>query len=85
MGGRFILWDVERREDGTVVAIHPYGRWLTPDEYRSLGEMELPALTQAVTDGPPGAYCRKRAGRIGEDEQPAHVGHRREPAPPVLF
>ena len=60
-------WDVERREDGTVVAIHPYGRWLTPDEYRSLGEMELPALTQAVTTVHQ-ARIAANGGRIGEDD-----------------
>ena len=61
------LWDVKRREDGTVVAIHPYGRWLTPDEYRSLGEMELPALTQAVTTVHQ-ARIAANGGRIGEDD-----------------
>ena len=42
-------WSLERREDSTVVALHPYGQWLTSDQYRSVGEMELPALTQSVT------------------------------------
>ena len=50
-----------------MVAIHPYGRWLTPDEYRSLGEMELPALTQAVTTAHQ-ARVAANGGRIGEDD-----------------
>ena len=59
-------WDVERREDGTVVALHPYRRWLTLEEYRSVGEMDLPALTQAVTAAHQ-ARVAANGGRIGED------------------
>ena len=57
-------WDVERREDGTVVAIHPY--WYDSESYRSLLEMELPALTQAVTTAHQ-ARVAANGGRIGED------------------
>ncbi len=66
-------WDVERREDGTVVAIHPYrDRFdleLVTDAsraYHSLLEMELPALTQAVTTAHQ-ARVAANGGRIGED------------------
>ena len=51
----FDAWDVERREDGTVVAVHPFRddwRRAIPDDYqtyRSVLEMELPAFKQAVT------------------------------------
>ena len=48
------IWDVQRRQDGTVVAVNPTReRWrkYRPDEYsayRSRLEMELPAFRQAV-------------------------------------
>lgn len=46
-------WDVQRREDGTVVAVHPHRDYWSYDEadyqaYRTRLEMELPAFTQAV-------------------------------------
>ena len=77
-------WDVKRREDGTVVAIHPYGRWLTLDEYRSLGEMELPALTQAVTTAHQ-ARVAANGGRIGAVHQPTHASNRREPVASIFL
>ena len=51
----FEIWDVQRQEGGTVVAVHPdrdLWRRYRPDEYqthRAALEMELSALTQAVT------------------------------------
>ena len=49
----FWTWNVERRDDDTVVAVHPYrDYYYSPEEYqmhRSKLEMELPAFTQAVT------------------------------------
>ena len=61
-------WNVERREDDTVVAIHPYIEWHQGrGADRSLLEMELPALAQAVT----AAHQERVAeygGRIGADE-----------------
>ncbi len=51
----FGYWDVQQREDGTVVAVHPdrdHWRSLRPNEYfhhLAVLEMELPELTQAVT------------------------------------
>ncbi len=65
-------WDVQRQEDGTVVAVHPSRHWwrrLRPDDYpthRSTLEMSLPALTQAIV----AADRARRAeygGRIGAD------------------
>ena len=50
------MWDLERREDGTVVAVHPLrDAWkrARPDAYqtyRSMLEMELPTFKQAVTE-----------------------------------
>ena len=44
----FRTWDVERREDDSVVALHPNRRWFNREE-QSYAEMELPALRQAVT------------------------------------
>ena len=60
-------WDVERREDGSVVAIHPNREWMTSAEYRSVGEWALPALTQAVTNAHQ-ARVAANGGRIGADE-----------------
>ena len=48
----FWNWNVERRDDGTVVAVHPHRGYYSLEEYqmhRSKLEMELPAFTQAVT------------------------------------
>ena len=57
-------WDVERREDSTVVAIHPY--WFDSETYCWLLERELPALTRAVTTAHQ-ARVAANGGRIGED------------------
>ena len=59
-------WDVQRREDGTAIAVHlERNEWrrYQPHNYlthRSVLEMELPAFTQAVTSGPPGPPHRIR-------------------------
>ena len=48
----FWTWNVERRDDGTVVAVHPDRDYYSLEEYqmhRSELEMELPAFAQAVT------------------------------------
>ena len=66
-------WDVQRREDGTVFAVHPdRDLWLTlrTDDYQThvaALEMELPDLTQAVTTAHR-ARVTEYEGRIGEDE-----------------
>ena len=66
-------WDVQRQEDGTVLAVHPYrDLWQSrrPDDYatyRSQLEMGLPAFTQAVTTAHQ-ARVTEYDGRIGEDE-----------------
>ena len=60
-------WDLERREDGTVVAIHPYIEWFDLEMHRPLLEMELPALEQAVTAAHQ-ARVAANGGRIGADE-----------------
>ena len=65
-------WDVQRQEDGTVVAVHPdreLWRRLRPDDYpthRAALEMELPAFTQAVTTANQ-ARVAANGGRIGAD------------------
>ena len=65
-------WDVQRREDGTVVAIHPErDLWLSlqPKDYQthsSTLEMELAAFTQAVTTANQ-ARVAEYGGRIGTD------------------
>ena len=66
------IWDVQRREDGTVIAVHPdrdLWRRLRPDDYQthlSALEMELPAFTQAVTAAHQ-ARVTEYDGRIGAD------------------
>ena len=62
----FWTWDVERREDNTVVALHPNREWFTTPFEQSYAEMELPALTQAVTAAHQ-ARVAANGGRIGED------------------
>ena len=62
----FWTWDVERREDGVVVALHPYRDWFDVETYRLYLEMELPALTRAVTAAHQ-ARVAANGGRIGED------------------
>ena len=66
-------WDVQRREDGTVVAVHierDDWRYYRPDDYlkyRSVLEMELPALKEVVTAANQ-ARVSEYGGRIGADE-----------------
>ncbi len=65
-------WDVQRREDGTVIAVHPdrdLWRRLRPDDYQShlsALEMELSAFTQAVTTANQ-ERVTEYGGRIGAD------------------
>ena len=65
-------WDVQRQDDGTLIAVHPdrnLWRRLRPDNYqthRSTLEMELPAFTQAVTTAHQ-ARVADYGGRIGPD------------------
>ena len=68
----FQVWDVQRREDDTVVAVHPdrdLWRRYKPDDYQthlSALEMELPAFTQAVTTANQ-ARVTEYGGRIGPE------------------
>ena len=68
----FRIWDVQRRDDDTVIAVHPdrdLWRRFRPDEYQthlSKLEMELPAFTQAVTTAHQ-ARVAEYGGRIGAD------------------
>ena len=68
----FEFWDVQRQEDSTVIAVHPdrdLWRTLRPDDFQthiSKLEMELPALTQAVTAAHQ-ARVTEYGGRIGAD------------------
>ncbi len=66
----FGIWDVQRREDGVVLAVHPerdLWRRYRPDDYRTLRsalEMELPAFAEAVTTASQ-ARLAANGGRIG--------------------
>ena len=69
----FTTWDVQRREDGTAIAVHPHrDTWRSHDYYgdpiyQARLEMEMPAFTQAVA-----AANQERiteyGGRTGSDE-----------------
>ena len=67
----YTTWDVQRRGDGTVVAVHPHGdHWRSRADYqtyRSAVEMELPAFTQAATAAHQ-ARLTEYGGRIGPEE-----------------
>ena len=66
------MWDVQRLEDDTVIAVHPHRdlwRLYRPDDYRihrSKLEMELPAFTRAVTAAHQ-ARLTEYGGRTGSD------------------
>lgn len=66
-------WDVQRKENGAVIAIHPsrdLWRRLRPDDYpthRDGLEMTLPALTKAITTAHQ-TRLTEYEGRIGENE-----------------
>ena len=65
----FWTWNVERRDDGTVIAVHPDRDYYSLEEYqmhRSKLEMELPAFAQAVTTAHQ-ARLAANGGRIGYD------------------
>ncbi len=62
----FWTWDVERREDGVVVALHPYRHYFDTRLNEHYAEMELPTLTRAVTTAHQ-ARVAANGGRIGED------------------
>ena len=66
----FTTWDVQRREDGTAIAVHPHRdswRHYYGDDYQARLEMEMPAFTQAVA-----AANQERiteyGGRTGSDD-----------------
>ena len=71
----FQIWDVQRRQDGTVVAVHPhrdYWRLDYPDTdyltYRSVLEMELPAFAHAVSTANQ-ARITEYEGRTGPEQR----------------
>ena len=68
----FTIWDVERRADGTVIAVHPErSRWQDKDDYkkkyRSQVEMTLPAF-KAAAQAAHQARLADYGGRIDADE-----------------
>ena len=75
----FETWDVQRREDDTVIVVHPHRdswRASRPDDYqtyRSQLEMELPAFTQAVI-----AANQARVTEYGGRIAPADIQSRAE-------
>ena len=44
----FMTWNVERRDDGTVIAAHPFREAYSLEEHRDAVEIELPNFKQAV-------------------------------------
>lgn len=69
----FTIWDVQQREDDTVIAVHPQRdlwRRLRADDYQthlSKLEMELPTFKQAVTEAHQ-ARVTEYGGRIGPSD-----------------
>ena len=69
----FTIWDVQRKEDNTVIAVHPQRdlwRRLRPDDYQThlpKLEMELPAFKQAVAAAHQ-ARVTEYGGRIGPSD-----------------
>ena len=69
----FLIWDLERRDDGTVIAVHPDREYLARREnyetaYRSKVELTLPDFTTAAQ----AAHTSRLAdygGRIGKDDR----------------
>lgn len=63
------IWDVQRQDDGTVVAVHPsvdiYKRMGTYETHKALLEMTLPAFGQAVTTTHQ-ARIAEPGGRVGD-------------------
>ena len=70
---QYTVWDVQRKDDGTVIAVHPNrDRWRvwSLDDYqthRAALEMELPAFTAAVTAAH-NARMTEHGGRIGPED-----------------
>ena len=64
----FITWDIQQRDDGTVIAVHPDRFWWEQrDDYQihlQAVEMELPAFRQAVSAAHQ-ARLTAYGGRIG--------------------
>ena len=67
----YIAWDVQRREDGTAIAVHPFRNdWRVDYDFytfHSQLEMELPAFAQAVTTANHERIA-EYGGRIAADE-----------------
>ena len=64
-------WDVQQREDGTAIAVHPHRDYWSSTysypSYQSRLEMELPAFTQAVAAADQ-ARITEYGGRTAADE-----------------
>ena len=71
----YTVWDLDRRDDGTVIAVHPgsdYWLWKDADKYRSQVEWSVPAFTAAVQAAHQ-ARLVDYGGRIGGDEDMPHL------------
>ena len=44
----FETWNIEQRNDGTVIAVHPYRDYYSLEDHRAALEMELPRFSQEV-------------------------------------
>ena len=60
-------WNIERREDGTVIAVHPFRDYFDLEEHQAAVEMELPAFAQAVTEAHE-VRVAEHGGRIAPEE-----------------
>ena len=76
-------WDVERREDDRVVALHPRREWFNREE-QSYAEMELPALRQAVTTAHQERVAANGGRTTADPSFPMFVTDANRPAPVLL-
>ena len=68
----FNTWNIERREDGTVIAVHPHRDAFDIEDHRSAVELEFPAFKQAVTRAHQ-ARVAEHGGRIAPEDSDDEV------------
>ena len=65
-------WNIERRDDGTAIAVHPHRDAFDIEDHRSALEMELPAFKLAVTQAHQ-ARVAEHGGRIAPEDSDDEV------------
>lgn len=59
----FETWNIERRDNGTVVAVHPYKWYYSLEQHRDALEIELPSFRQQVIEAQ-AARVEANEGRV---------------------